>query len=80
LTALENLRKKVDSKSWTNPLTEEETELIEDALFAASVLTAQVRSWNEVHQMVPQLFKSIIDSFNDTIVFAEDESPAEETK
>jgi len=30
--------------------------------------------------MVPQLFKSIIDSFNDTIVFAEDESPAEETK
>jgi hypothetical protein len=69
----------MDSKSWTNPLTDEETELIEDALYAASVLTAQVRSWNEVHQMIPQLFRSIVDSLNDTIVFGEDPSE-EETK
>jgi hypothetical protein len=67
----------MDSKSWTNPLTDEETELIEDALYAASVLTAQVRSWNEVHQMIPQLFRSIVDSLNDTIVFGEDPSEEE---
>jgi hypothetical protein len=78
LTALENLQKKVDSKSWTNPISDEETELIEDALYAASVLTAQVRSWNDIHQMIPQMFKSIIDSLNNTIVFGEEASDEED--
>lgn len=72
MKALETLRTKVDSKSWTNPIADEDVEVIEHALFAASILTAQVRAWNEIHQMIPQLFKSIIDSFNDTIVFADD--------
>jgi len=78
LKALETLRTKVDSKSWTNPMADEDVEVIEHALYAASVLTAQVRSWNEVHQMIPQLFKSIVDSLNDTIVFADD--PEEDDK
>jgi hypothetical protein len=78
LKALETLRTKVDSKNWTNPMADEDLQVIEDALYAASVLTAQVRSWNEVHQMIPQLFRSIVDSLNDTIVFGED--PEEDDK
>jgi hypothetical protein len=69
----------VDSKSWTNPIADEDVEIIEDALKAASALTAQVSAWNEVHHHVTDIFKQIVDMFNNTIVFGE-EPPAEETK
>lgn len=80
MTALENLQKKVDSKSWTDaPLTKEDIEIIEDALYGASVLVAQVRSWNELHQHVTEIFKQIVETFNTTIVFGEEPS-VEETQ
>lgn len=78
MTALENLQKKVDSKSWTEaPLTKEDIELIEDALYGASVLVAQVRSWNDVHHHVTDIFKQIVDMFNTTIVFGEESGEGE---
>ena len=78
MTALENLQKKVDSKSWTEaPLTKEDIELIEDALYGASVLVAQVRSWNDVHHHVTDIFKQIVDMFNTTIVFGEEPGEGE---
>jgi hypothetical protein len=79
LKALENLKTKSQSKSWTDALSEEDKEVLEDALLASSAFVAQVRSWNDLHQTMADIFKTIINAANDTIVFA-NESPAEDEK
>jgi hypothetical protein len=79
LKALENLKTKSQSKSWTDVLSEEDREVIADALLASSAFVAQVRSWNDLHHSMADIFKTIINAANDTIIFG-NESPAEDEK
>lgn len=79
MKALENLKTKSQSKSWTDALSKEDIQVIEDGIYAASVFVAQVRAWNELHQSMADIFKTIIDAANRTIVFGE-EPPSEETE
>ena len=77
LKALQTLSEKSTSKSWINPIADEDAEIIADAVKAASAMTAQVNSWNEVHHHTADMFRQIVSMFNDTIIFGEEPSEEE---
>ena len=76
LTAATILEEKSTSKKWIDALGDD-IEVVEDAVFIISLLLAQVRSWNSIHVQASDIFKTIVDAFNNTIVFAKDEAEGE---
>lgn len=77
MKALQTLSEKSTSKSWINPIADEDAEIIADAIKAASAMTAQVNTWNDVHHHTADMFRQIVGMFNDTIIFGEDPSEGE---
>ena len=76
MTAATTLTEKAGSKKWIDALGDD-IEVVQDGVHIISLLLAQVRSWNDVHVQTASIFRSIVDAYNQTIVFGKDEEGGE---
>ena len=76
MTAATTLQEKADSKKWIDALGDD-IEVVQDGIFIISLLLAQVRSWNSIHLETADIFRKIIDAYNQTVVFGKDDEGGE---